>query len=321
MKHSSSLYRRFLANLIVALSLSTPCFMSSPLKAIGFGPEISIGLACGAWTAWSEYCQTIAVAQQCFYVPSPAFQELFDNEIRACGMDPEKINVRYEYCQGGVALSLNTTILVNPHIWLGVEDDEQAKSASRFLDQYVAANGTRESQELTARTRAIMTPAAQKFIFRHELGHIYHHYFGKKIAVDGIVRALSVMAGYEIAYRVSYHDWGAFAAWVAAVATILCTDRALGFVTNATFQVLEEKLADQFAAKFSTADEIDAAAQFFEDYQKISNDVVKDGGLLWKLPMIFISGHPDGATRGRYLREWAREKRKLERTCAATACA
>ena len=82
----------------------------------------------------------------------------------------------------------------------------------------------------------------------------------------------------------------------------------LTYSSNVLFKYNEEKKADLFASKYSTTEEINAAANFFEEYQKYANEYQVSMGIASRIPQVVLSGHPDGKSRACYLRNIATKK-------------
>jgi Zn-dependent protease with chaperone function len=83
-------------------------------------------------------------------------------------------------------------------------------------------------------------------------------------------------------------------------------DLLLAYVTNYFFKVQQEREADLFAARYSTQEEIQAAALFFEKHQDLRDAHKDTNGFLNRLPSTLTTGHPDGHTRAFYLRSFIR---------------
>jgi Zn-dependent protease with chaperone function len=82
----------------------------------------------------------------------------------------------------------------------------------------------------------------------------------------------------------------------------------LGHINNALLKVYLEKQADHFAAQFSSKEELEAAAQFFEQYEHGAKKYLPTPGLAAYLPITALTGHPEMTERVAYLRKAADEK-------------
>ena len=86
-------------------------------------------------------------------------------------------------------------------------------------------------------------------------------------------------------------------------------DLLFAYATNFFFKSYEEKRADIFATRFSSKEEIKAAADFFEHYERAAQKYRETiDSILFKLPTTIVSGYIDGINRAHYLREYAQSK-------------
>ena len=86
------------------------------------------------------------------------------------------------------------------------------------------------------------------------------------------------------------------------------SDIVLTYASNIFFKLREEKKADIFAAEQSSAEEIEAAAQFFEQHLKLVDTYKEPNSLFAYLPSSVLTGHPDGTNRASYLRDLGNKK-------------
>ncbi|MCX5922217.1 MAG: M48 family metalloprotease [Candidatus Dependentiae bacterium] len=255
-------------------------------------------LAMGGYVGYLNYSGAQSQTRGLHYYPSQQYQVAFDKEISACGLNPDTIDIRYAYAGDGIAMAQLNTVIIDPRMWKNIEHDAQVKSVYKLLEPVVAAL-PENTKELHKKINTMLTEDAQRFIFRHELGHIYHNYSIKKIIICGVIGACVAFVGIGVACLLMSYPIAAIMLGMLAGGT---TDVCLSYSSNALFTYYEEKKADMFAARYSTAEEIHAAAQFFAACQEISNEYKKEHmGLLAHLPQAVASGHPDGATRANYL--------------------
>ena len=80
------------------------------------------------------------------------------------------------------------------------------------------------------------------------------------------------------------------------------------YSSNFFFKVAAEKRADQFAAKYSTAQTITEVAHFFGKEEEMIETYKDPKNLLLRLPSTILSGHPTGKTREAYLLKWTENK-------------
>jgi len=287
---------------VVVVAALYPAWMAS------FLGMITAAIVLAAYVTYLNYYNTTTQTRGLIFEPTGIYYNDFVAAITACGLNPAHIKVRYCYAQEGIALAFHDTVGIDPLVWKGVENDESFKKAHDVLSVHILPTLTMEQKERIAATRALLTHATQKFIFNHELGHIYHRYTYKKIALNAVIVMI-------VTYSVLLAGWTLFNVYhVPAILTIALSillasfiDLTLTFISNTLFKVREEVKADDFASQYSTAEEIRAAADFFEQHDVQIIDLIREPGwnpLQW-LPQETRSGHLNGAKRARYLRKLA----------------
>jgi len=240
------------------------------------------------------------------FIPSDRYLQAFQREITACGMRPQDITLRYGYADDSVALTLLNTVVIDPMMWSGIGDDPECCKIKEVIETHILPGIAENKKTFQAHIKTIACSKAQCFIFRHELGHVYHNDPYKRIAVAGTIGTVATYAGLIAAHTV-IGPWGGIAAIAVGMVVGAFADLFLSYSSNLLFKTREEKRADVFAARFSSKDEIEAAADFFEQYEHHAHEYRKSvGGLIAFMPTIILSGHPNGIARARYLREIAR---------------
>jgi len=151
----------------------------------------------------------------------------------------------------------------------------------------------------------MITPAAQRFIFRHELGHTSRSYSKKALASLFAIATLATGAGMTTIYSL-ISKYGGFLALLAGLGVGMTVDTVLGYLNNAFFKAREERKADEFAMQFSTPEEIEAAADFFDAYELGAQKLRTQSYLLSYLPIAATTGHPSAQERTQYLRDGAK---------------
>jgi Zn-dependent protease with chaperone function len=205
-------------------------------------------------------------------------------------------------------MALLNTVLIDPMVWHGIDDDPEVAKIKDVIQKYILPGVAESNKALHATIKKILSPDAQFFIFRHELGHVWYNYSYKRILLVGLIGFISAGAAL-MAARATMLAWNGTAALLVGIVVGAAADLFLSYSSNIFFKAREEKKADLFAAHFSSKKEIEAAADFFEQYEHHAQEYRKSiGGLIARMPTIILSGHIDGVTRGRYLRDVARSK-------------
>ena len=268
--------------------------------------SLLIAMIIAAWRVFLMYQQAKNEAVILKFEPTGDIRAELDELVSSCGMNPATINLRYRFVNDMVAVTTFNLIGIDHMVWHGLENDSQAVQAKNIIEQVIMFNWTQEQRDNLAKIKQFLSPAAQRFIFRHELGHIYYQYTYKKLISVGLIITLFAYAGIRLAYNL-YPMLGMLAILVAIVAAGVL-DIALSYVSNYFFKTWAERYADEFAARYSNAEEILAAADFFERYQEIIDSTRKPLGMLAKLPNSLLAGYPETPIRVAYLRDIAAAK-------------
>lgn len=234
------------------------------------------------------------------YAPSSEYKESFEKSIQACKLDPSSINIRYGYSHEGIALTMFNTISIDPLLWNDSAQDPEAEKVKQILGQYTLPYLSPAQIARIVKVNEILSPAAQHFIFKHELGHIAQNYSNKKLIIVGIIGAIAAYAGITVALAIKY--FGVFAVFIGMFISGI-VDLLLSYASNLFFKVMQEKNADKFAAQYSSPEEVIAAADFFEKHQDILDAYRDPDNVLAQLPSTIISGHLNGKDRAHYLRQ------------------
>lgn len=267
--------------------------------------RILCAIALGIYLAYVHYTNTKKVISQLQFVPTGDYKQQLEQWITDADMDPEKIQLRYGYCNESLAMTMFNTIVIDPMIYTLFEQDPTAQQAKQVIQTYIVPTQSEELKRKISQLKEIMSPQAQQFVFTHELGHVYDHYSIKKIAIIGIIGALTAYIG--ISTAVSLYPLIGASAVLCAVIIGGLVDLLLSYLSNVLFKLPEEKNADLFAATYNTTDTSAAGADFFEKHQEIIDQHKQYEGLLAQLPSVIASGHPSGKTRAHYLRTLTKE--------------
>ncbi len=234
------------------------------------------------------------------FIPTGAHKELLEKVIRSCGIHTDTVQLRYGYTYESIAMAINNAIIIDPLVCSAFEDDPEAIKVKNIVEIQIFPTTPQAQKQRINAIRQALSPDAQLFIFKHELGHVYYNYSYKKMVLISLIGTISAYVGITTSVTLlMILDGFAILAGLLAAAI---TDLLLSYSSNYFFKAYEEKKADIFAASHSTRQEIAAAADFFEVHQDILN-AHKEQTLVAKIPGVILSGHPDGKTRANYLRK------------------
>ncbi len=241
------------------------------------------------------------------FLPSGEYAQRLEKIITECGMDAQKIQLRYSYSQGRIAITMFNTISIDPILCSLFEQDPEAIKIKNIVEPQVIALLPDEQKNRLSKIKEVLTPEVQEFIFKHELGHVFYGYSNKKIVIMGAIVTIAAYLGITTAVT-TYQTLGS---WAVALGMVVggLIDMVLSYSSNPLFTAKEEKRADLFAAQYSSSETIEAVADFWEKHQNIL-DTYKDpnAGLVGSMPSIILSGHYDGKVRAQYLRAALSEK-------------
>lgn len=263
--------------------------------------KIVLSLLLGTYLGYLNRNQMNSTLSSLLYVPTAEHKDTLEKMVSGCGLNPADIPLRYAYTQEQIAMALNNTVVIDPVVWQGYENDTAAQQVLTIYTQHIACTLTEHARTRIALYKPILTMDAQNFIFKHELGHIYNNYAHKKLAVIWVVGTCAVYAG--ITAAMSGYASSGFLAVIEGIIIGTATDLFLTYLSNIIFKLPQEKQADMFAVQHSSLQEIEAAATFFEKHQDIF-DTYKDT-LLAYLPTVILTGHMNGKTRAQWLRNKA----------------
>ncbi len=296
--------------IIGAINLSLPVIISYQFYPALFqsywGMFIS-ALMVGVSTYFLNKRATDTMINALKYKPSDEYRERFDAMIRQCNIDPHDVAIVYAYTNEQTILTAFNTIIMDPIVWASIASDTEAGVVTAIFEQYTLPNLSEMQKQRLAEIKKICTPDVEAFFFRRQLAHVYHHFSTKKLFVIGFVGTLAAYVGIMAAMSI-LHINGILAACVGIMVGCVA-DLAFTYLSNALFKLPEEKAADRFAVEYSSCQEIEAAATFFEQHQKIKDTTFKDEtNLLSFLPSVFARGHLTGIARAKFLRNLAAQK-------------
>ena len=264
-------------------------------------------LLIGSYVFYVNYRGSKKMQKVLVYSPTGEVRQFFNDEITKCGMQPDDICLRYSYLNDNVATSTLNTICIDPMVWKGVEQDGDVIAIKNIIERHVLPAVPEQNKQLHSHIKSILMPEAQRFIFRHELGHTYHAYSYKVLISLFVIAATSTGIG-MMSFAAVMPIYGGFVAVFVGTCIGGVFDMILGYTNNAFFKVWQERKADEFAVQFSTQQEIEAAADFFEKYEQEAQEFRKNNFLLAYLPVTAVTGHPKTEIRATYLRSSAKER-------------
>lgn len=275
---------------VIACSILPTTFLFSVLG------KLFVALLIGAYVFYLNWKQVHGMVRSLLYAPTHPWKAHYEQLIRGCGIDPATVMVRYAYTNESTALAADRTIILDPVIFT-IQDPEAAKVLNVF-EQHIKPTLKAAQIERLSASRTAMTPAAEQFIFRHELGHIVRHITPKRLISNLVTSAAAAYTALAGALAVTHiHPWLAI---VVGIAIGFVTDLVYTMLANVTWRLYEEKAADKFAARYSSRAEISAAATFFAKHQEIL-DHYSEPNIMARLPSELKTGHPNGKTRANYL--------------------
>jgi hypothetical protein len=268
--------------------------------------RIICSLSIGCFLAYRVYKATWQQAKNLQFAPSGLCKTRFEEDMHICSINPEKIAVRYGYSNELIALNMFNTVSIDPLLWHDIEKDPEAIKAHEILSKYILPQLSENQLNRIAAIRHILTPQAQRFIFKHELGHALYKSTYKKIVMIALIATIATWVGISVALLLSR-----FLGIISIIAGMVSggiSDLLLAYTSNALFKYPEERKADNFAAIYSSIEEIEAAAHFFEQHQEILDTNNSYLGILRNIPSILLHGYETGFTRARYLRTLVSKK-------------
>ena len=238
------------------------------------------------------------------FSPSEPCKEEWIRLVQSCNVGENVVSLRYAYTQENTAMAVNQTVIIDPVVWSLSDQDPEAQKVKDIFQKFIEP-GLSEVQKLrVAGVRDILTDEAQRFIFRHELGHVVANYSRNKLFLLFGTGVVFSFCGLMVAKFLLPLNGLLAIGFGMVVGGAL--DLLLAYATNYFFKVRQEREADLFAARYSTPEEIRAAALFLEQHQDLL-DVHKDtNDFLSPLPSTLTTGHPNGHTRAAYLRSFRR---------------
>lgn len=290
---------------LIVIFYNFPNLLFSPI-----GPIIG-SLLLGTYIWFLNYKQHQALEKSLLYAPSGEHKETFEHLIRSCNIDPKTITLRYAYTAQQIAMAMSNTIIIDPTSCSTCSNDPNAIPViTIFTQMYAPSLNTLQKERQIWQSE--LTLPAQSFIFKHELGHVIDQYSYKKLWIIFAIGSMATFTAISTVKLILPFTGTTLTSTLAIVVGLIVgmfVDFLLTYASNFFFKVAAEKQADEFAAKYSTAQEITDAAHFFAKEQEIIETYKDPKNLLLKLPSTILSGHPSGKTREAYLLKLAQHKK------------
>jgi hypothetical protein len=296
----------FKQQVIGTINLSIPLiilYQFYPILLVSVAGRLFCAAVIGSYIYYLNRNALLTMVRTLTFVPTHRHKKEFEDLITECNLNPQNINLHYSYTNKQTALAALNSVVVDPLIWSMVDEDPQAKQVKDIVTPMLA--NAFKDKAYVEEAKQVFSTAAQRFVFKHELGHIFHNYSSKKLTIIWLIGTSSAFMGMTAA--VNFLHWGGMAALLVGLVTGGVIDLMLTYISNFFFKVQEEKKADFFAARYCSREEIDAAADFFEKNQHII-DAHFSESIMHKLPSTIVSGHPTIPARVHYLRQLAAQK-------------
>lgn len=303
----SLLYREFIG--IFSLSFIPLVFyfhMSERIKKmVGI---LLCSFIMGAYVAAVSYRAAWNFERQLIFEPEEKYRKKFEKQIEEVGMCPNQVKLRYAYNDDAIGLTLFNTIIIDPMLWKSLEKDIAFTNAQKIINTYVMPAVSPAKKKFQEQLNKSLTPLVQRFIFKHELSHVDDNFSWKKIILVGFLSILTTFIVLNLV-TMMLPFWSGWLVYVLALLLAVGINLGLNWTSNYFFKAKKEKEADLFAAKYCSKEEINAAADFFEQYEKNAKELRKTDGITWTdcAPQ-FFRGYASGEDRVKYLREIAESK-------------
>lgn len=289
-------------HILGVINLSLPIIIlynMYPIIFFGCAGKCAIALCIGLYL-WYRHKQNLdALTARLSFRPTGQWKQMLEKHILECKQQPANIQLFYAYTDEALAIAANHSIIIDPLVWSSITEDPEALKVIEIITSQISPAFSESKKIRLQKAQNIFSPQTQAFIFKHELGHILRKYSQKKLCIIFLIGMISAYIGITLAIF-NLASGGLVALGIGMLAGGL-TDLFLSYFSNATFKAHEEKQADMFAIQYSSRQEIEAAATFFEKHQDIL-DTYPENYWVSKIPSIILSGHLNGKKRATLLR-------------------
>lgn len=292
----------FLQQIAGVINLSLPLIILYNIQSsflTTFWAQIFCSFSVGAYVYYCAYKQLHNLENSLQYSPTGECKELFDAMIKDCGIDPENIILKYAYTQGTMAMTAGKTVIIDPVVWHGLENDAQAMQVKNIFHEHIEKNISIFAKERIWGIHQLLTDRVERFIFKHELAHVIFNFSIKKLLILFFSSSLAAYCGIVTAVSVlQVHSLFAIFSGMFIGGII---DFIFTLVSNIIWKLQVEKQADGYAVRFSSKEDVQAAALFFEEHQALLDKFKDPKDYLGMFPSEITSGHQHGKLRSAYL--------------------
>ncbi len=243
------------------------------------------------------------------YSPTSQNLEKLTKLIVECNVDPKSVTLNYAYTNEMIAMATFNNIIIDPIVWSGLDEDPEALKVKDIFNQAIEPTLSPRQKSRLDGIKEVLSAGAQRFIFKHELGHVFHNFSNRNLGIICAIGMVSTYIGIMTASKVMC--LGGIVAIIAGMFAGGISDLLFSYTSNILFKSNEEKKADMFAARYSSPEDIKEAADFFERHQAILDKHQEPGTMLPRIPSIITTGHPNGRSRAFYLHKIAEQKTSL----------
>lgn len=235
------------------------------------------------------------------YRPTGQHLALTDEILQPNKASAAHVSIRYAYTQEGIAMAIDDVVVIDPMLMSLWSDDPQAFAVQEIYAQHIAPTLTEKQLERLTKTKLALTAPAQRFILRHEIGHILQRFTSKKLILIGLTGfIMTIAAFYAAIWTIAIA--GSLSASIFGIVVGMMSDLSVTYLINVTYKRYCEIDADRYAAQTSSVEEITAAAEFFDRHQEIIDATTEYTNLFSYLPCVIASGHENGHARATKLR-------------------
>lgn len=277
---------------VIGLYMLFPSVLANP-----FG-QIICALGVGAYVWFLNKKQHDALMTSLAYIPSTQ-KGYVEALITECNVRPETIQLRYAYTGGQVAMTAGNMIIIDPITFSFCDTDPEAIKVKDIFEKQIQASLPEFQKARINELRTVLTPGAERFIIKHELGHFVDNFSSKKLGVMFIAASSAAYAG--IVTSMAVITFGGIPAILVGMFVGGLIDIILAYVSNMFFKLAAEKRADRFAVRYSSQEDIHEAAQFFVKQQELLDKHKGPASLLNLLPIEIAAGYQNGKKRAAYL--------------------
>lgn len=268
--------------------------------------QIISSVVVGMYLFVLSYKQMKQMTKALKFSPTGIHKEHFQSLIKSCNLEQKSVELRYAYTNESIAMTAGSTVIIDPILWHGFADDVQAMHVGAIFKEHIEPHLTDAQKERLTSIYKLLTPAVQNFLFRHELGHVVHHFSLKKLLIIFLIGFVITYIGIQAAlYVLPVHG---LIASIFGMISAGSLDLFLTYLSNLIFKLQAEKGADRFAVQYSLDEEVVAAANFFLQYQLFLHHHKNIDKTISKVPSI-LQGYQNGVNRSAYLLKILSEKK------------